>query len=198
MRFRSAICSIRALALFLIAVGLVLLLFCVPLWVFCAALAAVSSSAVVRNCTFVNATCNRTPPVYVASGALLENCIVSGNHPNTASSATDTPVLHDCNDPLVGGTARMSASNLRNSCLWPSSLDYSGHTAVLVADPQFRSRARGDLHIRSSSPCRDTGRGASVAAGAVDLDGLPRIFGEAVDMGCYENRTATGTFLFMK
>ena len=41
MRFRTAICSIRALALFLIAVGLVLLLFCVPLWVFCAALAGV-------------------------------------------------------------------------------------------------------------------------------------------------------------
>ena len=128
----------------------------------------------------------------------LEKGDYSGNHTNTASSATATPILHDCNDPLMDGTTRMSASYLRNSCLWPSSLDYSGHTSVLVADPQFRSRARGDLHIRSSSPCRDTGRGASIAAGAVDLDGLPRIFGKAVDMGCYESFAKPGTFLFVK
>ena len=166
-----------------------------------AALYVGNKSAVVRNCTFADNTSHMGSPVHIlsgAAGAVLENCILSGNHTNTASSATATPILHDCNDPLMDGTTRMSASYLRNSCLWPSSLDYSGHTSVLVADPQFRSRARGDLHIRSSSPCRDTGRGASIAAGAVDLDGLPRIFGKAVDMGCYESFAKPGTFLFVK
>ena len=41
MRIRCAICPIRAAALLLIGVGLILLLCTVPFWVFCAALAAV-------------------------------------------------------------------------------------------------------------------------------------------------------------
>jgi hypothetical protein len=32
----------------------------------------------------------------------------------------------------------------------------------------------------------------------VDLDGLPRIFGRAVDMGCYECFAPTRTILFVK
>ncbi|MBR0425989.1 MAG: hypothetical protein IJK01_07715 [Clostridia bacterium] len=41
MRIRSSICPIKTVALVLIALGLLLLLFCVPFWVFCAALALV-------------------------------------------------------------------------------------------------------------------------------------------------------------
>ncbi len=41
MRSNRFLCPIRAAALTLIALGLLLLLFCVPFWVFCAALALV-------------------------------------------------------------------------------------------------------------------------------------------------------------
>ena len=41
MRIRSAFFAIRGAALLLIGVGLILLLCCVPFWVFCAALAVV-------------------------------------------------------------------------------------------------------------------------------------------------------------
>jgi len=44
----------------------------------------------------------------------------------------------------------------------------------------------GDLHLKTGSLCVDAGDTTAVAAGSVDLDGGPRIFGVHVDIGVDE------------
>ena len=57
-----------------------------------------------------------------------------------------------------------------------------------TADPRFKSA--GNFHLLSpSSPCINAGDPTAFpdAESAVDLDGRPRMKGEGIDMGCYEN-----------
>jgi len=61
---------------------------------------------------------------------------------------------------------------------WPDS-------AALFADPQLVNTYR-DMHIASTSPAID--RGVSVNAGALDIDGQPRVQGSAIDLGADEVR----------
>jgi parallel beta-helix repeat protein len=55
------------------------------------------------------------------------------------------------------------------------------------ADPQLVDPTGGDWHLGIGSPCIDTGDNAAVPPSVLtDLDGNPRIRGDAVDMGAYE------------
>ena len=159
---------------------------------------AASGTAIIRNCTFADTVCRQGSPIQVVGGVVVENCILVGNMTNSAASATATPVLHECNDPLVNGMTKMTSANLLHTCLWPSAFDYVGYTGVMVRDPGFKNRAAADLHLRSSSPCLNAGRNNRVPAGATDVEGLPRIIGKNVDLGCFECDATPGTFLFVQ
>jgi predicted outer membrane repeat protein len=55
------------------------------------------------------------------------------------------------------------------------------------SDPLFTGPFRNDYRLSTDSPCIDAGNPNNVpAAGATDLDGYPRLYGAAVDMGAYE------------
>jgi hypothetical protein len=55
-------------------------------------------------------------------------------------------------------------------------------------DPLFVAPASGNLRLQLTSPAIDAGNNAAVPSGVTtDLDGNPRIFGVAVDMGAYES-----------
>jgi hypothetical protein len=54
-------------------------------------------------------------------------------------------------------------------------------------DPGFVDAANGDYHLIGSSPARDAGASAPPGGvGDFDLDGSPRVFGAAPDIGAYE------------
>ncbi|MBN1362489.1 MAG: right-handed parallel beta-helix repeat-containing protein [Sedimentisphaerales bacterium] len=54
-------------------------------------------------------------------------------------------------------------------------------------DPLFTGPFRDDYHLSTDSPCIDAGDPAyAPAVGAQDLDGSPRRYGNAVDLGVYE------------
>jgi LruC domain-containing protein len=74
-----------------------------------------------------------------------------------------------------------------NCCTTPA-LGSGYSTNCLTADPLFTSITPGseDYHLQTGSPCIDAGFNAGWMAGAVDLDGNPRIENAMVDMGCYE------------
>jgi hypothetical protein len=57
------------------------------------------------------------------------------------------------------------------------------------ADPLFRNAAGGDLHLTSQSPCVDAGTAAvpdPPGLPAMDMDGQPRVYGVAPDIGADE------------
>ena len=55
------------------------------------------------------------------------------------------------------------------------------------ADPLFADPSGNDFRLSSNSPCVNAGDPRYVPpVGMTDLDGLPRLHGEAVDMGAYE------------
>ena len=69
---------------------------------------------------------------------------------------------------------------------------FAGLGNVLYQDPIFKNAVRGNYRLQAKSPC--VGKGdASVfpdVSSARDLDGKPRFFNRALDLGCYENHSA--------
>ena len=58
-----------------------------------------------------------------------------------------------------------------------------------VANPGFSDASAGDYTLKCKSPLRDAGAILGwMDASATDLAGAPRVFGDAVDIGCYENQ----------
>ena len=56
-------------------------------------------------------------------------------------------------------------------------------------DPTFSSPANDDYRIRRGSPCQDTGLQREwMTESSIDLAGESRLYGAAVDIGCYEYR----------
>jgi len=55
-----------------------------------------------------------------------------------------------------------------------------------TGDPCFVSSVAGNYRLADDSPCINTGTNFPWMAGALDLDGNPRVYGSRVDMGCYE------------
>jgi len=58
---------------------------------------------------------------------------------------------------------------------------------LIALDPLFAASASGDYHPLAASPCIDAGDPLYVPVpGELDLDGLPRVIGPAIDLGAYE------------
>jgi len=59
-------------------------------------------------------------------------------------------------------------------------------TNVLDADPLYLDAAAGDFHLLGGSPAIDSGEDPGNLT--TDLDGNPRVFAAAADLGCYESQ----------
>jgi hypothetical protein len=65
----------------------------------------------------------------------------------------------------------------------------------LDIDPQFVDAVSGDLHLTVESPAINAGSTSALPPEVTtDLDGNPRVFGPAVDMGAYELQVPVTTF----
>ena len=89
----------------------------------------------------------------------------------------------------------------RHSCAYPAPSPYNQFTAAngcVTTDPKFADAANGDCRLQPNSPCVNAGLNENwmtsneidPATGkrvkVFDLAGVPRLYGENVDMGCYE------------
>ena len=175
---------------------------------------------VLRNCLVVsNYAGNQGAGIYMAFGTgtgEIQNCTITGNGPVTNQGSgimvecwgTAVPTVYNTisylnpcaiNDPassnlyIVSGTL---TNNFSNNCMPQAAailLPLSGSGNINV-DPQYRDPAGGDFRLRKGSPCMETGTNQGWMAGALDLDGHPRIFyGASVDMGAYEYFVPGGT-----
>ena len=83
-------------------------------------------------------------------------------------------------DEIFGADASITVSY---SCIAGG---YPG-TGNINMNPLFRAPASEDYHLLARSPCIDAGDNSAVPPRVTtDLDGKPRIIGDAVDMGVYE------------
>jgi len=146
------------------------------------------SNPAVVNCTF-----SGNAAVVGGAGVLnsgvssptLTNCVLWGNADflGTSESAQisgGAPVVaYSC---IEGLTAFAGNDNIGDDPLFVRDPDDGGDGWGVGNNDDY-----GDLHLQAGSPCMDTGDSTAVPVDVdTDLDGNPRIVGDAVDMGAYE------------
>ena len=150
----------------------------------------------VRNCLFAgNSNSGSLINQNGAYGYTIENCTFAGNVDTRSALSSDgsTP----CTNYLVNTvfTAPIEAPTavktvVASNCCLTALLGGESDSGNITPDaPGFKSPAKGDYRLLSTSPCVDAGLHLGwMDASALDLSGRPRINGGAVDIGCFERQ----------
>ena len=126
---------------------------------------AVLVNTLLVNNSHSNGTCKGV----AAAGCELYNCTVAG-------AEAESPQLYGC---LAYNTIVAASAPSEESVL----------VFCFVGDAKFVDAAHGDYRLAHGSPCIDAGD-SDLVVSVHDIAGLPRISGEAVDVGCHELRPA--------
>ena len=140
-----------------------------------------------ENCTLVDNTDIYTAggTVYADKGSSVLNCIFARN---SAPNST-----------LVGApnwVNNAAAATISNNC-WAGSIDL-GSNCVDGDKIGFKDADAGDYRIGALSSGHRKGILLDWMAGAVDLDGNPRVVGKRPDLGCYECPFGPGLMLLVR
>ena len=156
-----------------------------------------NANAFITNCTFYSNHANVGGAIYCNAGEqgtgvaspTVRNCIFWGN---TAGEGKvfriiwGTPAISysladvaDC-----GGLYNGNGGNV--NC---------GNGMVYNQNPMFESPVSGNFHLTANSPAIDHGTNEAITQMGimVDLDSMPRIFNNTVDMGVFEFGSMTGS-----
>jgi hypothetical protein len=141
-----------------------------------------ANNSTARRCYFY---CNTSQVGGALESSTADNCLIVSNSADFGGGV-DVSTLYNCtladNSAYnFGGTAY---SSTLDNCLAYGNSD--GDTTT--NNPFFVNYAGGDYHLQSNSPCINAGANVLVIS-TNDLDGLPRIAGTRVDLGCYEYQT---------
>lgn len=122
---------------------------------------------------------------YENSSPVMRNIIVTGNynvHPEMPdvqmwvwTFEPEAPLFY--NGLVQGGLD--SISGFEHITVYENMID---------ADPLFVNPENYDFHLSENSPCRDAGDPNTnpIVLNGIDLDGMPRVINERIDMGAYE------------
>lgn len=139
-----------------------------------------------------------------AAESALVNCTVVRNGYMFAQTARKLPFtgpwgagIYDCSaiNSIIYSNAFFSWNDdnyngqcaFTNSCTTPMPFEA---VDTIDADPLFMDPAAGNFRLRADSPCVNRGLSGS-NPGDVDLDGLPRVVGNTIDLGAYEFQGGT-------
>lgn len=123
------------------------------------------------------------------------NNTLAGNHTGFIASAAagasidgmlaNTAVANNGTRGIVIDAAiAANFANEHNLVFGNGSNEFTPGAGTVLADPRFVGAQ--DFHLRSNSPARDAGNTVLAAGISVDLDGAPRVFAPAVDIGAWE------------
>ena len=143
------------------------------------------NSPTIRSCLIQD---NAGGGILFQSGATVENCTIIRND-NWGSTGgglrSDSPGVFVRNSIIYSNIFDNWQSDgnlvLDHCCTTPTL-----GPACITNDPAFADPAGGDYRLTSTSPCFDAGTNQGWMAGATDLDGVPRIVQDHVDVGAYE------------
>jgi hypothetical protein len=113
----------------------------------------------------------------------LFNCTIYGNSGNPGGGGVSC-TFNNC--IIYGNSGGDSSGDSCNFCCAP---DASGIGNITNA-PLFVNPGGGNFHLQTYSPCINAGTNV-YAMTTMDLDGNLRIVGGTVDMGAFENQSAT-------
>lgn len=139
-----------------------------------------------ENCTLVDNTDIYTAGgvVYADKGSSVLNCIFARNSaPNSTAKGAPNWV------------SSAAAATVSNNC-WAGSVDL-GSNCVNGDKIGFKDADAGDYRIGAQSSGHRKGILLDWMAGAVDLDGNPRVVGKRPDLGCYECPFGPGLILLL-
>jgi hypothetical protein len=134
-----------------------------------------------------------------ASGCTLVNCTIAHNYAEVDAALDTWCNAYNCiiwnNTNSMGRVSDIS--EYYPPVLTPNWMKLWGCHSDMVpwlsteteycADPKFVDPDNGDYHLSAESPCIDPwNSGYSVSGATTDLDGMQRLRGELVDVGCYE------------
>ncbi len=148
-----------------------------------------SSVVFLRNCTIADNSATTAPVTTMpltgsAFSVYATNCVFHGNSTDASASAKAFS---------LASSAKLYLSH----CLAEDTANTTSTEACFSDNPRFRNAAGGDYTLMSKSPC--VGKGAAYDfTGVTDLAGNPRLFGPAVDIGCYELPRGLGSVLQLR
>lgn len=157
---------------------------------------AVSGEGIFINCIFTNNSARYTGGAVDGKGIFV-NCSFYGNKAENGGGALQgNGSINNCifyKNTVGGKDNDIAASDILD-------IDYSLIAYIsgaanygannIMGDPKFVNADKGDLHLRSDSPCINTGRVLPPPKKyiSLDLDGNPRVVGGKIDMGAYESQ----------
>ncbi len=138
-------------------------------------------NATFYNCLFAYNVANQGGGAF---GCALYNCTVASNTAAIGGGVRDSSAY---NSIVYHNTASTGPDHYGFTSYYtctPPGAFLSG-SANITNNPAFIDDA-GDYHLRTNSPCIDSGTNMAWMTDARDLDGRARILGGRVDMGAYE------------
>ncbi len=142
--------------------------------------------------------------VFLLYGASIESCTIAGNQGGGGYSGgiynrgINADQVTFYNTIIYGNVAGVNSNYyltsgrpvaFTNCCFAPALTEQAvidNSFGNVISAPRFVDAAGSNYHLRSSSPCFNTGLNRSWMTGALDLDRNPRIRYGQVDMGCFE------------
>ena len=145
---------------------------------------SVHEDQLIVNNTFADNTVSSIYQDNWADGLIIRNNIFVQTGTSSCLVFSDyAPSASDYNCFLVEATANIASSSVTYKTL----LDWQAtgkDASSFAADPLFVDAASGDFHLSSASPCIDAG--TLMIAPSIDMDGDPRPYNFAPDIGADE------------
>ena len=143
--------------------------------------------------------------------AVVENCTVAANTVNGSVSSSSAGAF--CNSWTTTIRNTVFAGNYETGTNRYSSVSFDSHMNVVKCvmddaafnqycymapvDGIFRDFGKGDFTPLTGGALFNKGNTPSVAV-SVDLAGRPRVYGKAIDIGCYECQRNAGLVLIFR
>ena len=114
----------------------------------------------------------------------FNNCIIWGNEAMANANLQVTNI----------GNTTVAYSIVQGTAVWPGAGNSNADPLFVAPEPASAApTSEGNYQLQPCSPAADAGNNSLIPAGITgDMNGLPRIYNNIVDMGCYESQFSGG------